>query len=153
MGRIELIQDKEFMLSIVNDPEFIERISEGQCNALSKDDINAMIKLGYVLGWLVDDVLRGFYWVHPLTRTILQIHAHFKKDQRQHARGSGIAMLDWLRENAKTDVRKFIAMIPDCYPDVIGFSLREGLAFESKLCQASLKGDKLHDVIIMGASR
>jgi len=154
MGSIKLTDDIEFILETLNEPEMMDRISEGgQEFIFTKEHVQKMIDENYVLGWYVEDELKGFFWVHSHNVSLLQIHAHFPADNRTHSRGSGAAMLRWLDENAPEQYRKYMAMIPVCYPDVIGFSTREGLAKEGVLTKAFNKGGNMLDLCILGYNR
>jgi len=86
-------------------------------------------------------------------QSMLQIHAHFPLSNRKHSKGSGAEMLRWLRDNAPDQYQKFVAFIPVCYPDVIGFSKREGLSHEGFLTKAFNKGGNMIDLCILGACR
>ena len=154
MGSIKLTQDYGFVLNVLNDPEMLERIAEGnQDFEFTLDLVRKMGTDGHLLGWYHDEQIKGFYWIHPYTASILQIHAHFPVENRSHSKGSGVAMLEWLRANSNEQYQKFMAMIPECYPDVIGFSVREGLAHEGVLTKAFSKGGNMIDLAILGASR
>jgi hypothetical protein len=154
MGSIKLTQDYGFVLGVLNDPEMLERICEGgQSFEFTLDLVRKMGTDGYLLGWYVDNEIKGFYWIHPYTASILQIHAHFPIENRAHSTNSGEAMLAWLRTNSNEQYQKYMAMIPVCYPDVIGFSVREGLVKEGVLSKAFAKGGNMIDLVILGASR
>lgn len=155
MGSIELTTDWQFIADTLNEPEMMERISEhGQDIAFDDESVKELGELGYLLGWYVDGQIMGFYWVHPAVNTsCLQIHAHFPKANRAFAKGSGSAMLKWLDHNAPGQIRKYMAMIPECYPDVIGFSAREGLKVEGMLTKAFNKGGNMLNLHILGAER
>lgn len=154
MGSIKLTNDYAFILSVLNEAEMSERINEGDDRLeFTVESVRAMADQGYLLGWFVENEIKGFYWVHSYMQSMLQIHAHFPLENRKHSRGSGSAMLAWLRENAPKQYQKFVAYIPVCYPDVIGFSKREGLSHEGFLSKAFNKGGNMIDLCILGASR
>lgn len=154
MGSIKLTNNYDFILSVLNDNEMSERINEGVDRMLfTVESIIAMSNYGYFLGWFVENEIKGFYWVHPYMQSMLQIHAHFPLEHRKHSRGSGVAMLSWLKENAPSQYRKFVAYIPVCYPDVIGFSKREGLTQECFLSKSFNKGGEMIDLCILGICR
>lgn len=154
MGSIKLTTDYEFIADVLNDEEMAARINEGDSIvSFSVETVKAMESQGYLLGWYVDDEITGLYWIHPYMQSMLQIHAHFPLKNRHHSRGSGSAMLTWLRENAPSQYRKFVAYIPACYPDVIGFSKREGLSQEGFITKAFNKGGNMIDLCILGADR
>ena len=154
MGSIKLTQDYCYVLNVLNEPEMLERISEGgQGFEFTLELVRKMGSDGYLLGWYVDNEIKGFYWVHQYTASILQIHAHFPVESRAHSKHSGNEMLAWLRANSNEQYKKYMAMIPFCYPDVIGFSIREGLTQEGVLTKAFNKGSNMIDLAILGASR
>lgn len=154
MGCIELTADYDFIIKTLNDAEMVSRINEyGEELEFNAEIVEQMDAAGYLLGWYVDDEIKGFYWVHPYMQSMLQIHAHFPLSSRQHSKGSGIEMLNWLRANAKSQYQKFVAYIPVCYPDVIGFSKREGLSHEGFITKAFNKGGNMIDLCVLGASR
>lgn len=154
MGSIKLTQDYGFVLSVLNHPEMLTRISESaQGFEFTLDLVRKMGSEGYLLGWYIDEEIKGFYWIHHYMPSILQIHAHFPKENRGFSKGSGNAMLKWLNDNSAPQYRKYMAMIPECYPDVIGFSVREGLTKEGVLTKAFNKGGNMIDLCILGASR
>ena len=154
MGSIELIEDHGWAVSVLNQPEMLERICEdGQDFKFDYSTVKQMGDAGWLLGWVVDSKLTGFYWVHPFTYSVLQIHAHFPKQTRQHAKLSGVAMLKWLQHSTPKQYKRFIAMIPECYKDVIGFSIREGLQHSGTIQQAAFRDGKCHDLTILGVNR
>jgi len=154
MGSIKLSTDYSYILSVLNHPEMLNRVTEyDQDFEFTSDHIKNMQASGYLLGWYVDKEIKGFYWVHPYTHSILQIHAHFPLESRNHSSGSGTAMLNWLRTNTEEHYQKYMATIPVCYPDVIGFSVREGLTNECVLTKAFNKGGNMIDLCILGAQR
>lgn len=154
MGCIKLTQNFGFVLNVLNQPEMLERISEGgQGFEFTLELVRKMASDGYILGWYVEGEIKGFFWIHPYTASILQIHAHFPEKNRVHSKGSGKSMLAWLRANTDSNYKKYMAMIPVCYPSVIGFSVREGLAEEGVLTKAFNKGGNMIDLSILGASR
>ena len=154
MGSIELIDDHGWIVSALNSPEMIERISEdGQEFKFDYSTVKKMADSGYMLGWIVDGQITGFYWVHPFTYSILQIHAHFPKQKRNHAKHSGEQMLKWLQNNVPSHYKRFIAMIPSCYEDVIGFSKREGLSDSGAIKNAAYRHGQCYDLTILGVDR
>ena len=154
MGSIELSTDYGYILSVLNHPEMLSRITEyNQDFEFTSKHIKDMESVGYLLGWYVEREIKGFYWVHPYTHSILQIHAHFPIDSRNQSKGSGKAMLTWLRTNTAEHYQKYMATIPVCYQDVIGFSVREGLTKECQISKAFNKGGNMIDLCILGAHR
>lgn len=154
MGSIELITDHGWIVSALNQPEMLERICEdGQDFKFDYATVKSMDDAGYMLGWIVDGKITGFYWVHPFTWSVLQIHAHFPKQTRHHAKLSGQAMLQWLQHNTPSQYKRFIAMIPSCYKDVIGFSVREGLEHSGTIDKAAYRNGNCYDLVILGVNR
>ena len=154
MGSIELIDDHGWIVSALNQPEMLERISEdGQDFKFDYATVKQMDDSGYILGWIVEGEITGFYWVHPFNYSSLQIHAHFPKQKRQHAKHSGKEMLKWLQNNTPEHYKRFIAMIPDCYADVIRFSVREGLKHSGTIQQAAYRNGQCYDLTILGVDR
>lgn len=154
MGRIELAHDHGEILAILNDPEMADRITEdGQEFTFEYSTVEQMDSAGWLLSWEVEGKMAGFYWVHPFTHSVLQIHAHFPKQKRHLAKQSGAEMLKWLKVNTPSHYRRFIAMIPACYTDVIGFSTREGLAPAGKIERASYRGGQCYDLVVLGVER
>lgn len=154
MGSIELIEDYTVIVEILNDPEMLERISEdGQEVSFDDGIAKQMADNGYLLGWYVDGDLKGFYWVHAFTYSVMQIHAHFPAKNRLFAKHSGQAMLKWLQNNIPANVKRFIAMIPECYGDVIGFSLREGLERAGTMEKCAYRKGRCYNVEILGVNR
>lgn len=154
MGSIKLIHDHDWIISALNDAEMLERICEdGQSFRFDYATVKQMDDSGFLLGWIVDGEITGFYWVHPFNYSILQIHAHFPKQKRQYAKHSGKAMLKWLQNNTPNQYKRFIALIPDCYKDVIGFSIREGLEHSGTMKQAAYRNGQCYDVTVLGVSR
>lgn len=154
MGSIELIEDHGWIASVLNEPEMLERIAEdGQKIKFDYHLVKQMADAGYLLGWIIDGQIAGFYWVHPYTWSILQIHAHFPKQTRHHAKHSGSAMLKWLQNNSPSQYKRFIAMIPDCYKDVIGFSTREGLKHSGTIENAAYRNGQCYNVTVLGVDR
>lgn len=154
MGRIELVDDHAWIVSALNDPEILERIKEyGQNIKFDYATVKTMADSGYLLGWYVDEKLTGFYWVHPFNYSALQIHVVFPKQKRIYAKHSGNEMLKWLRNNTPARYKRFIAMIPECYQDVIGFSLREGLKHAGRIGRSSFRGGECYDQIVLGIDR
>ena len=154
MGSIELIKDVEFIKSTLNDEEVLSRISEdGQGVTFDDDMVNGLINNGLALGWFVGGEPVGFFWVHHFSYSVMQIHAHFTKANRVHTRGSGKAMLKYLKDNAPASVHKFVAFVPVIFPDVYNFSVREGLEDEGFLFESSYRDGVMVDQHILGINR
>jgi len=154
MGSIELIGNCQEVRDILNDPEMLGRICEDGQNIVFDDNtIDSMLANGMLLGWFVDSDLKGFYWVHEFCYSIAQIHAHFPKEKRTYAKHSGKAMLKWLKDNIPSQYKKFMAQIPECYKDVIGFSVREGLRHSGRIEQAAYRNGKCYDIIVLSVNR
>ena len=154
MGSIELTDDYKAIAEILNDPEMLERISEdGQDIEFDSSIVKQMADNGWLLSWQVNGEMAGFYWIHAFNYSTLQIHAHFPKHKRQYAKLSGKAMLQWLKNNTPSHYKRFIALIPDCYKDVIGFSIREGLEHSGTMKSAAYRNGNCYDVTVLGVSR
>lgn len=154
MGSIELTKDKGFICSVLNDDWVNARISEdGQRMNVNEDAAQTMIDNGLVLAWVVNGKPTGFFWVHYLTTSIMQIHVNFPKSKLRYVSGSGAAMLQYLKQNAPASIKKFVAFVPIKYPQAYSFSLREGLIDEGLFKESFYSGDKLIDQHILGIKR
>lgn len=154
MGSIELINDHEWIINALNDREMLGRIAEdGQEFRFDYDTVNKMAQSGWILGWIVDGLITGVYWIHPFSYSVLQMHAMFPTQTRRHAKHSGKEMLKWLKDNTGENYKRFIALIPTCYKDVVRFCLREGLQHSGTLEKAAYRNGNCYDVTILGVSR
>ena len=132
---------------ILIDPEIYDRISD---DSRAKLKINT--KTQYWVKMEVDDELIGVYWLQPLNRWTVNIHAQIlAKYREKHAFESGKAILQWFLDN--TDYLKIVGEIPDCYPDVIKFTQKFGFQIEGCNRQSVMKNGKLIDQTLLGITR
>lgn len=107
--------------------------------------------------WLMLDVDGeniGVYNVHAHNSTTIEVHAHVLPEFRQkHSHETGDLVLKWILEEGPEQYQKVIAQIPECYPNVIKFTMAHGFKKEGVNRQSDIVDGILCDQILLGITR
>ena len=132
----------------LRDPEIYERISDD--GSVSAEEFNPDRPQKGII-YLEDDDNTGIIFLHWKNSITLECHIHVLKDQRHKAFEFGKVAIRWTWEN--TDAQKITAVIPEIYPDVIKYSIKQGLSVEGFSGKAYQKNGVLCGVYYLGISR
>lgn len=155
MGSIKLITEfSDDVLSIMNDKYCVDRSCEdGSYVEYNNDILSAMASAGYLLGWYVNDTLKGVFWAMQFTYSALQLHINFPLANKGHAVAAGHKLKKWLFENASDNFKVFTALIPECNADVVSFAERNGMTRCGRVKSVFLKNGQLYDYIQFNTMR
>ncbi len=138
--------DVGIILSILQDEQLLDEISEDGINSFVPDVINEY----WVL--LTDDDVIGLYRLHALNFITYQIHAFILPQYRKkYAKQSGHLILDWCLD--MVEFNKLIAEIPVKYENVYRFTKSMGFKDEGVNRQSFRKDDKIWDTYRLGITR
>lgn len=147
---IERTFDTELVRSILGDEILRER--GGKYVPLNAYDPELQKEMIYLSVKRNDEVI-GIILYHVFNHPICwQIHVNYLPEHW----GSGLsvftrASIQWMFDN--TDCQKVVALIPDCYPEVIRHSEKVGLSTEGYIRDSIMINDKLENQVLMGVSK
>lgn len=139
--RAERIYDVQICMAVMS--SMWDEISEENAPEFIPDVI-----FEYWVG-IYNDGLVGVYRIHQVTSVCFQIHA-FMID-RTH-KESGKIILKWCVHNIE-DMQKLIAEIPVIYPNVYGFTKKQGFVDEGINRKSFTKDGEIHDQHRLGITR
>ena len=149
---LEPIKDMEVVKSILTDPEMWARIREDD-NELEDFEVPDNDELLW-LGIYTDDGLAGLFFIHNLSLTTIQLHAHILEPFRaKYAKEAGRLVIAYFAYEMSDRINKLIAEIPVCYPDVYHFSLKNGLKDEGINRASILKNGEFMDQHRLGITK
>jgi len=98
----------------------------------------------------VDGELAGYYWLHPYTNSVMQIHVNVLKPFRKYK--------DEIKETVQVEILKhlpdhidqLISVIPEIYPNVLAYSLSCGFKLKGCIREVYLKNGTYWDYDIVG---
>lgn len=141
---VERVYELDRIYKVLKDPEIFARIAEDN---ISIEDYKAPEDVIYIMDQL-DTCLMIYHWRNQAT---LECHVHVLKNSRLNALAFGQSALDWAWDN--TDAMKIIAEIPEIYPDVLKFALKNGFEIEGLNKSSYLKGGELYSQTYLGLMR
>lgn len=135
--------------SIVDD-ELFSRIANSNCQQsdIERSYSDSEIHIAAVIG---DEVL-GVVTFSPESSTTVEIHCNFRKQHRDKAYNAGRMIMRLFLDDFPS-VQKLRAVIPDIYPDVIGYAMKFGFIKEGIDRKSIAKGGNMIDRIYLGALR
>jgi RimJ/RimL family protein N-acetyltransferase len=125
--------DLDVIKNVLFDSAIYDRISED-----GTDDYE--LTLGNSI-FVTDENQIGIMIYHWLNNVTLECHVQILPDYRAYAFEFGQSVLKWAWDNTKA--LKIVAQIPTIYPDVIGFSLKNGFEREGINKKSYLKNGVL----------
>lgn len=149
MITVERTYDVALINKIMFDPAIWDCIAEdGQI----QDDFEPDVDNECWLLMAVDHAPIALYNIHALNTVTAQIHAHVLPEYRkQHSKETGKLALQYILKNS--DYQKIVAVIPETYENVKKFTLSFGFVEEGVSRKSIMKGGKLLDQWILGATR
>lgn len=135
----------EAVKDILKDPELWSRVSDG----VEFDRWEPPAGHEY-LGCFDDDELCGFFWLHGDTSTSAWLHINILKQHRSKAVDFVCA---FYQAAIQSEILKFNAKIPACYPDVYRFAKKCGFVDEGVDRQSIIKDGELVDRHILGMTK
>lgn len=107
--------------------------------------------------WLILEADEGFigaYNIHPHNSTTLELHAHVLPEfRKKYAFESGDLALEWIMNEAPESYQKVIAQIPECYQNVIDFTIGHGFTKEGVNRLSDRIDGVLYDQWLFGITR
>lgn len=115
------------------------------------DDYKADLYGEYWIG-LYEPMLIGCYRLHQINKATWQIHAFILPEhRREYSKESGASILQWCLDNL--DFEKLICIIPDRFPNVVGFVESIGFKHEGTNRQSYTKDGQLWDLQSFGLTK
>ena len=138
-------EDIQAIKSIVCHPEIYDRIQED--GAVSCEEFEPTLEAMYIM----DEQNKGvmiYHWANGIT---LECHVHVLPEHRKEALKFGQLALEWAWDN--TEATKIVAQIPDLYPDVLKFAIKNGFVIEGLNSDSYMKGSKIYSQFYLGIKR
>lgn len=137
--------ETEKIKAVLCHPEIFDRIQED--GASSIDDFDPPDTAMYItdennIGMMV------YHWVNGIT---LECHVHVLPDYRSKAFEFGQLSIKWAWDNTKAT--KIVAQIPDLYPDVLKFAIKNGFVIEGLNSGSYMKRGKIYSQFYLGIKR
>ncbi len=146
------VTDTDVIKDIITDPELFDRLrADGMDPGEFEPNIdNANLWLGIY----TEDGLIGLFHIERKTITVIELHANIlEKFRAKYAKDAGIMIITYFAYMIDPEVKKLVAEIPVCYPDVYHYSLNNGLVLEGKNRKSILKDGELIDQYLLGITR
>lgn len=134
--------------NVLCDPEIYARISDDFSPSI--DSFEPVPPSDYVY-YLTDENNIGLVFLHWHNGTMLEGHIQVLEDHRHLAHEFAVGVLDWIWNN--TQAKKILAVIPEIYPDVIGFTKKMGFEQEGEIKGSYQKNGVLYSQVYLGISR
>lgn len=141
---VEQVFDKDRIAKVLKDPEIFDRIAE---DGILSSDYQIPDDAIYVMN--EDSTALMIY--HHHNSVTLECHVQVLKDYRDIAMDFGKSALQWAWDNTKAS--KIVAQIPEIYPDVLKFALKNGFEIEGINESSYIKNGELYDQIYLGLIR
>lgn len=142
--KVEVIS-KDQVLEILNDDELFDRVSDG----VDRDQFDPPDGYFY-LGCINGDDICGFFVIHPENSVTASLHINMLKKHRGMAHGF---VVELYKKLADSPIEKWVAKIPECYPDVYKFAKKHGFSDEGKDRLSIVKDGKLIDRYMLGMTK
>jgi RimJ/RimL family protein N-acetyltransferase len=108
-------------------------------------------------GWVVleaDGKRLGVYRLHQFNGTTYQICANILPEYRKKYTFEITKVFhDFLLDHVQERVNKFIAFIPECFPNVISYANKSGWETEGKIKEAFQRDGQFYDSVHVGITR
>lgn len=102
----------------------------------------------------VDGKRLGVYRLHSFTNTTLQVCANILPEyRRKYTFDVTNVFHQWLDANCSENITRFIAMIPDCFPNVISYANKSGWPTQSRLEDMFTKNGERYGMVFVGITR
>ena len=144
--KAERTYDIALVWQVINHPEIMKSISEDGLNQHNPD----VIREYWIAIYNEMDVI-GVYRIHQIYSETWQGHVHILPQFRQYSKESGRVIFRWALDNMQFE--KMQVVIPDLYPNVYHFTLKQGFKDEGLMRKSYLKKGQLHDQYILGITR
>lgn len=141
---VERVYEKERIHKVLKDPEIFARIAE---DGIDIDEYEAPDDAIYVM----DESSTCLMIYHSQNSITLECHVHVLKEFRHIAMDFGQAALDWAWNNTKAS--KIVAQIPEIYPDVVKFALKNGFEIEGLNENSYIRDNKIYSQVYLGLMR
>lgn len=143
---------------ICNDNDFIKHVMrtiwDDTCEDGADKDIWEPDPNDAWLEFSVDGKRLGVYRLHSFTNTTLQVCANIlPKYRKRYTFDVTAALHQWLDEWCPPQFKKFMAMIPDCFPNVISYANKSGWATETRVENMFERGGKRYGLVFVGIDR
>lgn len=136
---VEQTKDVERIRRILSDPWLADRITEDGAEGME-------IPIDGNVVYLVDDDDSGVFIIQQLGAIEAEIHINMTQEGRKVATEFATECLRMIW--TETGLKKLVAQIPECYPDVIRFAEKMGLKREGVNEGSYLKGRLLNKVYL-----
>lgn len=103
------------------------------------------------LGMYVGNKYVGMYRFNSLSSLLLEGHVFMLPEYRDHAMECGMAVMEWLRDNAIFN--KIIVNIPECFPNVIRFVEALGLKEQGYNSECWIRGGEVCGMFQYGITK
>ena len=133
---------------VLCDPEIYGRITDDGSPSIEEFE---PVKPCHEVYYLTDENNVGLVFLHWINSVTLVGHVQILKDGRAKAMEFGKEALNWIWEN--TPAQKITVTIPELYPDVERFVIKQGFQHEGVSKKSHLKNGKLYDQSYLGLSR
>jgi len=147
MELVKITQDK--VMDFLADKELFERIAEDGIRYSDYYPPDDHIYLGIVK----DDLMIGFWWIHPENSTTIEIHCNILKPYREYGVEAGWHFLYHVYDNFSSNIKKINCKIPVVYKDVYNFTKKFGFKDEGIDRKSIMKGGELVDQHLLGILR
>lgn len=138
---VDQVFDKKRIYKVLKDSEIFSRIAE---DGIDIEEYEAPDDAIYIMN-ANDTGLMIYHWQNEVT---LECHVHVLKEFRYDAVEFGKASLDWAWKN--TNAVKIVAQIPEIYPDVLKFALKNKFEIEGINESSYVKNGELYDQVYVG---
>ena len=144
---VEQSLDKDILIGIIK--SLGDVVVEDGANV---DDFTIDVKDVWLLV-KVGGVVAGAYWLHAFNGSTIQVHANMLPEHRKtHTKQITEHVHSWIAENMGDPYKKYIAMIPCCFDNVIRYCISSGWRVEGVITKSYMKYGKLRDLYIVGAT-
>lgn len=107
--------------------------------------------------WLeatVDGRRAGVWRLHGFSASVLQVHVNILPEFRKiHTVEIGVEFHKWIQENAPNQYKTFLALIPDCYPNVLSYAVKQGWCSVGYVPAGFKRNNQYHDLIMLSLAR
>ena len=150
--------DIEVIATLCHDVDFIREVIMELWDDISEDGANKeewTINPDYAWIECVADGQRlGLVQLNDFNYTTLQLHMNIRRAYRKkYTRDITHAGHEWLLKNVDKRIQKYVAMIPELFPNVAKFALDSGWEKEGELSKAYSKCGRLYNLGIYGITK
>lgn len=127
-------------------PEIWERVAEDD---LTKEEYQPNVNDQWLL-FLIDNNIVGICEISAHTGVTLEMHPALLKKFRHYSRVATKSFIKWVVDNSQRAIKKFMLIIPKCFPTNKNGALKLGFKLEGINRQSFMKNKKLEDQWIFG---